>query len=83
MSCGDAGAVLRGASGVDAKRAYFDACPIPLGGPPYYAVMFDAASSGNVIADSILTGPVDDLGTGNCLHGNVDADGAPLSDACP
>jgi hypothetical protein len=83
VSCGDVGAALRGASGVDIKAAYFEACPLVLGGSPNYAITLDAASSNNVVAGSILAGAVTDLGTHNCFRTNVDADGAPLPDACP
>lgn len=81
-SCGDAGAALRSAGGVQISRSQFQACPRILGGPRYDAITLDAASSGNFVRRSKIVGPILDDGTANCFRGNVDENGAPLPDGC-
>jgi hypothetical protein len=78
----DPAVILTAASGVRMVQASLLGAPLILGEPPYYAITFDGASSGNVVERSMLRGPVLDQGSGNCLQSNTDEDGAPLPDAC-
>jgi hypothetical protein len=83
ISCGNVGVELRAASGVQIKGAYLEACPLILGTDPNTAIALDAASSGNLVYEATLAGPIVDLGSANCFRNNVDKDGEALPDACP
>ncbi len=82
LSCGDAGVKLQSAKNVRILRSYLQACPLILGEAPYFSIMLDAASTGNVVQRSQLAGPIQNLGTGNCFRGNVDGNAMPLPDDC-
>jgi hypothetical protein len=83
ISCGNVAVELRATSGVQIKGAYLEACPLILGTDPNTAMALDAASSGNLVYEATLAGPIVDLGSGNCFRNNVDKAGEALPDECP
>jgi hypothetical protein len=83
-NCGAPAAVLEGASGVTVQASDFVTCAMILGEPDHFpGVSLDAASTGNRVRGSVLSGPIVDAGSGNCFVGNEDDDGDPWPDACP